>query len=99
MKDKNDPIFSENWLTWDGKQLVRSVPNIQSPLHKMKPEDQEALKNGNYMCVSRFDKPVVKCDNPQAQLSKTKTAVMVKANTFTVVLNPSVLTNVITVGN
>lgn len=43
-KDKNDPAFDENWLTWDGKLLTRVVPNFQSVIHKMKPEDQESLK-------------------------------------------------------
>lgn len=98
-KDKDHPLFSENWLTWDGKQLTRSVPNFQSPIHKLKPEDQEALKKGSYISVSRFDKPVIKCDNPQAKISPSKVAVKVEANTFSVASNPLLLKSVITVGN
>lgn len=94
--DKNNPLFNETWLSWDGKQLTRSVPNFQSPLHKLKAEDQEELKNGKYITVSRFDKPVVKCDNSNAQISPSKTAVMVKSSTYSVAQNPTLLKNIIT---
>lgn len=95
-RDKNDPIFNETWLTWDGQQLVRSIPNFKSPINRLKAEDQEALKNGKYISVTRFDKPVSKCDNPQAQINPSKTAVMVKSSTHAVTANPSILKNTIT---
>ena len=95
-KDKSDPIFNETWLSWDGQKLVRSVPDFQAPLHKLKPEDQELLKTGKYISVTRFDSPVEKCDNPTAQISPTKTAVMVKSSPFAIAQNPSVLKNTIT---
>lgn len=98
-KDKNDPALDENWLTWDGKSLTRIVPNFQSVIHKMKAEDQEKLKEGKYISVSRFDKPVLKCDNAQAQISPTKTAVLIKSSTFLVATNPSILRNTIIVSN
>jgi len=94
-KDKSDPIFAETWLTWDGQKLVRSVPDFQAPLHKLKPEDQELLKTGKYIVVSRFDTPVEKCDNATAQISPTKTAVMVKSTPFAIAQNPAVLKNTI----
>ena len=97
--DKNNPLFNENWLSWDGKQLVRSIPNFQTPLNKLKPEDQEALKKGKYIAVSRFDKPIAKCDNSNAQISPTKTAVMVKSTAFAVATNPSLLKNTIQLEN
>lgn len=96
-KEKNDPILNENWLTWDGKTLTRIVPNFQSFIHKLKTEDQESLKKGQYVSVSRFDKPILKCDNPQAQISPTKIAVLIKSSTFSVATNPSVLKNSIVV--
>lgn len=98
-KDKNDPAFDENWLSWDGKILTRITPNFQSVIHKLKPEDQEKLKDGKYISVSRFDKPVSKCDNNQAQISPTKTAVLIKSSTYSVATNPTVLKNTITVSN
>jgi hypothetical protein len=96
-KDKNDPLLNENWLTWDGKTLTRTVPNFQHIIQKMKSEDQETLKKGKYVAVSRFDKPVSKCDNPQAQISPTKVAVLIESTTFSVATNPSVLKNSIVV--
>ncbi|AEA43391.1 hypothetical protein [Fluviicola taffensis] len=96
-KEKNDPILNENWLTWDGKTLTRIVPNFQSFIHKLKTEDQESLKKGQYVSVSRFEKPILKCDNPQAQISPTKIAVLIKSSTFSVATNPSVLKNSIVV--
>jgi hypothetical protein len=97
-KDKNNPLYNENWLSWDGKQLVRSIPNFQTPLNKLKPEEQEELKKGKYISVSRFDKPVAKCDNTTAQISPTKTAVMVKSTPFAVALNPGILKSTIVLG-
>ncbi|MDR0801430.1 hypothetical protein [Fluviicola sp.] len=98
-KDKNDPAFDENWLSWDGKTLIRTTPNFQSVIRKLKAEDQEKLKEGKYISVSRFDKTVTKCDNGQAQISPTKTAVLIKSSTYSVATNPSALKNTITVAN
>lgn len=99
IKDKNNPLLNENWVSWDGKQLVRNIPNFTSPISKLKAEDKELLKNGKYIAVSRFDKEVVKCDNANAQISPSKTAVMVKASTFQVASNPSLLKSSVTVAN
>jgi hypothetical protein len=92
-KDKNDPALNESWLSWDGKTLTRSIPSFQSVVRKLKAEDQEKLKAGKYNVVSRFDKPIVKCDNAQAKISPTKAAVMIQASTFSVGTNPSVVKN------
>lgn len=97
--NEKDPALNENWLTWDGQKLIRSIPDLQAPLHKLKPEDQELLKNGKYIVVSRFDTPVEKCDNASAQISPTKTAVMVKSTPYAIALNPAVLKNTITLVN
>lgn len=99
IKDKNDPALDENWLSWDGKTLTRIVPNFQSVIHKMKAEDQEKLKKGKYTSVSRFDKPIVKCDNPQARISPTKVAGLIESNTYSVGTNPSILKSTFTVSN
>ncbi len=99
IKDKNDPALDENWLTWDGKTLTRVVPNFQSVIHKMNAEDQEKLKKGKYTCVSRFDKPILKCDNPQARISPTKVAGLIESNTYSVGTNPSLLKSTFVVSN
>ncbi|WP_341900235.1 MULTISPECIES: hypothetical protein [Fluviicola] len=96
-KDKNDPALDESWLSWDGKTLTRIVPSFQSVIHKMKAEDQENLKKGKYIAVSRFDKPIVKCDNTQARISPSKMAALIESNTYSVATNPSILRNTIIV--
>lgn len=98
-KEKSSDLLSDNWLSWDGKQLVRAVPDIQAPIQKMSGDDQEALKTGKYIAVTRFDSEVTKVDNPQAQISPSKTAVMVKSTPYAVSTNPSVLKNTITIAN
>lgn len=99
IKDKNDPVLDENWLSWDGKTLTRIVPNFQSVIQKMKAEDQEKLKKGKYTSVSRFDKPIIKIDNQQAKISPTKTAGLIESNTYSVGTNPSVLKSTFVVSN
>ena len=98
-KDKNNALLTENWLSWDGKQLVRSVPDIQAPIQKLSGDDQEALKTGKYHVVTRFDNEVIKVENTQAQISPSKTAVMIKSTPYTVSTNPASLKNTITVSN
>ena len=99
LKDKNDPALDENWLTWDGKTLTRIVPNFQKVIQKMKDEDQEKLKKGKYTCVSRFDKPIIKCDNTQAKISPTKVAGLIESNTYSVGTNPSILKSTFVIAN
>lgn len=96
VKDKkNSDLINENWISFDGSKLIRSVPDFEAPLHKLKAEDQEALKNGKYLVVSRFEKPVVKAENAASQISPSKTAVMLKSTPYAVAQNPSVLKNII----
>ncbi len=90
-KDKTNPALNESWISWSENALFRIIPNFQSIVAKMKPEDQEKLKEGKYNAVSRFDKPVLKCDNPQAQISPTKLAVMVRTSSFAAGTTPTVL--------
>ena len=51
--------------------------------------------NGNYTLISRFAKTVEKCDNANASISKSRTAVMLKANAYTLTKNSKILENTI----
>jgi hypothetical protein len=62
---------------------------------KLKKEDAEALKRGNYMSISRFDKTVEKVDNPAALISANKQAVMIKSTPYALIQNLKVLENII----
>jgi hypothetical protein len=45
--------------------------------------------------ISRFAKTVEKCDNANASISKSRTAVMLKANAYTLTKNSKILENTI----
>lgn len=97
-KDKNQEIKEINhiWLTWDGTKLVRSVPSLTAQTTKrLKQEDAEALKKGTYTTITRFDRPIEKCENPQALISPTKLACKVKTNPYSLIQNLSLLENTI----
>lgn len=98
-KDKTNTLLTESWLSWDGKQLVRSIPDIQASVQKFTGDDMEELRNGKYISVSRFDEEITKTDNPLAQISPSKLAVMIKTTSYAVATNPALLKNTITVGN
>lgn len=93
---KTSSDFSFNWISWNGTKLERSIPDFsQKQIKDFKQEDIELLKTGNYTVISRFYKPVEKCDNLNASISKSRTAVMLKTNTFSLTKNSKILENTI----
>lgn len=95
-KNKEIKEINHDWLDWDGTKLTRSVPTLTTQTtEKLKAEDAEALKNGTYVSISRFDRPVEKFDNSNAQLSANKMAVMVRSNTYSLAQNIGLLENTI----
>lgn len=95
-REKNAPELSQNWITWDGLKLTRSIPAITLiKVKELKQSDIEQLKLGTYTSISRFDKAVEKFVNPAASLSKNKLAVMIKTDTYSLKENSSILENVI----
>jgi hypothetical protein len=95
-KEKSIPQFEHNWLTWDGNKLVRSIPEITGKkINEINDTDIELLKKGSYTSITRFDKAVEKFENPSAQLSKSKMAVMVKTDTYRLKENQDILENTI----
>lgn len=95
-KEKSIPQLEHNWLTWDGTKLVRSIPEITGKkINEINDSDIELLKKGTYTSITRFDKAVDKYENPSAQLSKSKMAVMVKTDTYRLKENQDILENTI----
>ena len=93
---KNSADFSFNWISWNGSKLERSVPEFsQNQIRNLKQEEIDLLKTGNYTVISRFYKPVEKYDNSNASISKSRTAVMLKANAFALTKNSKILENTI----
>jgi hypothetical protein len=93
---KNSADFSFNWISWNGTKLERSIPEFsQKQIKDLKQEDIDLLKTGNYTIISRFYKPVEKYDNQNASISKSRTAVMLKANAYALTKNSKILENTI----
>jgi hypothetical protein len=86
----------QEWLSWDGQKLVRSIPEITLEKTKnLKQEEIEQLKLGSYTSISRFERLVDRFENPEAKLSQNKLNVMVKTGAYSLIQNPNLLENTI----
>ena len=93
-ESKNKKEIESYWLTWEGNKLIRSVPSITGDLtSRLKKEDIEGLKKGNYMSITRFDRPVEKCENTASLISANKMAVMLKITPYALIQNVNLLEN------
>lgn len=93
-KNKDWKELDHNWLVWDGFKMIRSVPPLSTySTDRLKKEDSEALKNGKYISITRFDRPIEKFDNEAGVLSGNKMAVMVKTNPYALMQNHQLLDN------
>ncbi len=95
-KEKSTPEMEHQWLVWDGNKLARSIPNFtRFKMKEMKESDVELLKKGSYTSITRFDRQVDKCENQNATISKSKLAVMVKTDTYSLKQNQNILENTV----
>ena len=93
-ESKSKKEIESYWLTWEGNKLTRSVPSITGDLtSRLKKEDIEGLKKGNYMSITRFDRPIEKCENSTSLISANKMAVMLKITPYALIQNVSLLEN------
>jgi len=87
-----DPKYK--WIQWDGNVLSRTIPDITSDkLKTLDSKDDELLKLGTYTAISRFDRKIEKFDNPNAKLSKSITATMLKVDTYSLKENENLIDN------
>ena len=95
-KSKTLKEIETNWLVWENNKLSRSVPSItQDFTSRLKREDLEALKNGKYFSITRFEKPIEKFENPQSTVSPNKLNILVKNSTYSLIKNLKLLENTI----
>ena len=93
-ESKNKKEIESYWLIWEGNRLTRSVPSITGDLtSRLKKEDIEGLKKGNYMSITRFDRPIEKCENSASLISANKMAVMLKISPYALIQNLNMLEN------
>ncbi len=84
------------WLNWSENELSRSTPALSASItEKIKRDDVELLKNGSYISITRFDRPVEKLTNNNAKISANRLAVMIRTNPYLLTQNTEVLKNTI----
>lgn len=82
------------WLSYDSKVLKRSVPSFATDkLQRISENDLALLKTGTYTSITRFDRPVVRFENPLSKLSKDKKALMLRTDTYSLKEKQSLLEN------
>lgn len=97
-KKKNNDFeeINHTWLSWDGAKLVRSVPSLTKQTTKLiQREDIHSLKEGSYSSITRFDRAIDHCVNPNTKVSPSKTACLIKTNPYALINEPSLLENTI----
>lgn len=92
------PMLEEDvdWLSWTEDNFIRSIPDFTIKRTKeLKPEEINLLKQANYICITRFSRPVKSCSNESALIAKNKMAVMLKTNAYSLTQNLNLLENTI----
>jgi len=88
------------WITQEKNMLIRHIPQtIIYQIKKLDRNDSEQLRQGNYTSITRFDTEIIEYDNPLSQLSKNKQALLIRSNIYSLLHDPQLLDNVITVEN
>lgn len=94
IKGKTFPELDYEWLHFENDTLSRSVPQITvKKASDLKSEEITLLKNGKYTSITRFEKEVADYQNINALLSKSKKAIMLKTDTYSLLLHPNLLDN------
>ena len=93
---KNTEDLNQNWLSYDGEVLKRNIPLFSITLSDhVKELDIDLLKTGNYTSINRFDRPIVKVEKVGAKINPSRTACMLKVNTYDLHKNYSLIDNCI----
>ncbi len=88
--------MNHSWISYEGRKLVRSVPQITiDKARKINSDETKLLKEGKYTSITRFKTEIKKFENEKARMSKNKKAVMVQTNPYALIQNPQLLDNTI----
>lgn len=93
---KNSEELNQNWLSWDGKILKRNIPLLSLTISdQLKETDLDLLKSGSYTSINRFDRPIEKVEKMNSKINPSRTASMLKVNTYDLQKNYSLIDNCI----
>lgn len=88
------------WISFTGNQLERKTPNAyKQKAHQLKKEEISLLKEGSYTSIVRFPKEIERSSHPKAKISKNRKAVMVRENTYSLMLEHTLLDQVVFLKN
>jgi hypothetical protein len=92
----NSEELNQNWLSWDGKILKRTIPLLSLTISdQLKETDLDLLKSGSYTSINRFDRPIEKVEKMNSKINPSRTASMLKVNTYDLQKNYSLIDNCI----
>ncbi len=84
------------WLNWNDPEFARSTPALSPSIsERLKKDDVELLKNGSYISITRFERPIEKQANTHAKISANRLAVMIRTNPYLLTQNTEILKNTI----
>lgn len=93
-KIKDTAMVNQSAYRWSTHSFIRQGGyNVADQYSKLKAEDQKVFDNAQFIGVYKFEKPVKKTTNPVARISKSGTAVMVKAQILDLILGKADLAN------
>lgn len=93
-KEKPTDEYNGTWISFDGKSLNRMVPPaIAQKALEYKNSDIDLLKTGTYVSISRFDRSVDRNSNSNVKINPSKTATMIRVNTYDLRLNNKLIEN------
>jgi hypothetical protein len=96
--EEDKPLLEDDsdWLVWTDENFSRSIPDFSIKKTKeLKLDERNLLKQGNYVSITRFSRPVKNCTNENALIAKNKLAVMLKSNVYSLTQNLNLLENTI----
>lgn len=94
VKGETFPELEYQWIHFENDTLSRSVPQITiKKINELKAEDIKLLQQGKYTSITRFDKEIIDFENINALLSKSKKAIMVKTDAYSLIQFPNLLDN------
>jgi len=89
--------YDQPWIIQKDEQLSRHIPlSIIYHIKKLDRDNSDQLKHGTYTSITRFDTDIIEFDNPLSQLSKSNQALLIRSNIFSLLHDPQLLDNDIT---
>jgi len=96
VKERDLEEFDHNWISFSGETMSRSVPRITIEKTKeINQSDIALLKKGTYTSITRFEMEIDHFENESAVLSRSRRAVMVQTDPYSLTKDHQLLDNII----